>query len=627
MLRSMAFSDVPEIRGLEDIQRLEKGVFGEVFPVETTFGAIRRAAERNPQGIAVTFLPTGAVDEQPLRWTYEQFLYRINQAANLFTDLGVGPNDTVSLLLPSLPDAQIALWGGEAAGIVNPINFLLRTEQIVGLLNAAETKVLVALGPHPALDIWSKVEEIREQVPTLRKVLRVGGGPGDDSFASQLERQPGDQLVSGRRIAGGEIAAYFHTGGTTGSPKLACHTHLNQTYAAWGVACMYDLGPDSSLGNGLPLFHVAGTIIGSLAPFLAGSEIVVLSPAGMRNPVVVQNYWKLVEKYRITHIGGVPTSLAALLKVPVEGADLSSAEVVMTGASPLPLDTARRFEAHCGVEIFEIYGMTESGGLIAMAPRHAKRSLGAVGYRLPFEEIKVMRLAADGSFAGPAELGEPGTLLVRGPNVFPGYKDASHDDDALTADGWLITGDLATLDTEDRISVTGRAKDLIIRSGHNIDPAIIEEAVESHPQVELAAAIGQPDAYAGEVPAVYATLRPGANLSTSELELYVADRIAEPPARPRHVYLLDELPVTAVGKVFKPALRRDATRRVVEAALADLTKTGVELSLEIRDRREGGFEAQISLAEPDNVDGQALAEQISTKLKGHVFGHRVRFGA
>ncbi|MEM7351095.1 MAG: acyl-CoA synthetase [Acidobacteriota bacterium] len=610
-----------KITGLDDIRAIEQMAYDEAVPIATTYGAICRSAERNPQGNAITFLPTGAVDEAPIRLTYAELRTRVTQAANLFTELGVGPEDAVSLLLPSLPDTQIALWGAEAAGIANPINFLLRPEQIVGLLNAAESKVLVALGPHPAIDIWSKVEALRDQVPTLRSVLRVGGGPGDDSFASRLERQPGDRLLSGRQIRAQDIAAYFHTGGTTGSPKLACHTHRNEVHCAWSVARMYDLGPSSSLANGLPLFHVAGTIIASLAPIVAASEIVVLSPAGLRSPLVVENYWRLVEKYGLTHIGGVPTSLAALLNVPVGDADLSSAEIAMTGASPLPLDTARRFESHCGVRIHEIYGMTESGGLIAMTPRHCERTLGAVGYRMPFEEVKVTRLAGDGSFSQPAASGEPGVLLVRGPNVFPGYKDSSHDGSALTEEGWLITGDLASLDTEGRIRVTGRAKDLIIRSGHNIDPAWIEEAVESHPDIELCAAIGQPDAYAGEVPAVYATLRPGASVTASELEAYVAERIAEPPARPRHIYLVDELPITAVGKVFKPDLRRDAVRRVVEGELADIAAECGGLDIDVVASPSGGFEARIRFAEPGDVDRESIAERVSDKLQGYLFGY------
>lgn len=198
-----------------------------------------------------------------------------------------------------------------------------------------------------------------------------------------------------------------------------------------------------------------------------------------------------------------------------------------------------------------------------------------------------MRLAADGSFAEEVQsAGEPGMFLVRGPSVFPGYKDAVDNRSALTEDGWLITGDLASLDPDGRIRVTGRAKDLIIRSGHNIDPALIEEAVASHPQVELCAAVGQPDPYAGEVPAVYATLRPGASLGADELEAYVAERIAEPPARPRHVYLMGEMPVTTVGKVFKPDLRRKAITRVFDAALGD---AGLNARVEqvIEDKKRG----------------------------------------
>lgn len=617
-----------KIAGPEDILALESLSFEAVVPVSNTYDALRAAALASPSSPAVTFLPTGELDDEPVRFTYGELLEQVTRAANLFTGLGVGPEDAVSLLLPSLPETQFALWGAEAAGIANPVNFLLQRRQIVELLKAAETRVLVALGPHPASDIWEKVEGLRDQVPTLRHVLRVGGdGDGDgDDFGALLARYPGDRLASGRRIDGRDVAAYFHTGGTTGSPKLALHTHQNQVYSAWGVARMYDLGPESSLGNGLPMFHVAGTIIASLAPIMARSEIVLMSPAGLRNPRVIESYWKLVEKHRLTHIGGVPTSLAALLNVPVAGADLSSVEVTMTGASPLPLDTARRYEEHSGTHIHEIYGMTESAGLIAMAPRHRQRTLGSVGYRMPFEEVKVAALGADGILAGdlePAADGgksEEGMLLARGPNVFPGYKDEMHTWDALTEDGWLVTGDLARIDGDGRIYVTGRAKDLIIRSGHNIDPAIVEEAIERHGDVELCAAVGQPDAYAGEVPVVYVTLRPGATVTASELEAFVAEGIAEPPARPRHVYVLGELPVTAVGKIFKPELRCDAIRRVVEADLAELGEDcGFEV--DIVASAAFGFEARVRALSGEGSELDAVLRRVAAKLEGYLFSY------
>ncbi len=628
----MAFDVARRITGPEDIRALEQLAFEDVVPVTNTYDAIRSAAESHPEGAAVTFLPTGALNEEPVCWTYADFLTRVTQAANLFAELGVGAGDAVSLLLPSLPATQVALWGAEAAGIANPVNFLLRRRQIVELLKAAETRVLVALGPHPASDIWEKACELRDQVPTLRQVVRVGGGGEGDDFASLLAGYPGDRLLSGRRIVGSDVAAYFHTGGTTGSPKLACHTHQNQVYSAWGVARMYDLGPDSSLGNGLPMFHVAGTIVASLAPIMASSEIVLLSPAGLRNPLVIESFWKLVEKYRLTHIGGVPTSLAALLNVPVGDADLSSVEVTMTGASPLPLDTARRFESHSGTPIHEIYGMTESAGLIAMAPRHHQRTLGSVGYRIPFERVKVVAIGAGGKLQGelsPEAGGEAGKskegmLLAHGPNVFPGYKDATQNTDSLTDDGWLITGDLARIDTEGRIYVTGRAKDLIIRGGHNIDPAIVEEAIERHGDVELCAAVGQPDAYAGEVPVAYVTLRPDARVSQGELESFVAEGIAEPPARPRHVYVVDELPVTAVGKIFKPDLRRDAIRRVVEVELADIEG---ELQVEVVASSLGGFEAVVRCLSSRSVDRDTVARQVAEKLEGYLFSHVVQSSA
>ncbi|MFH1136222.1 MAG: acyl-CoA synthetase [Pseudomonadota bacterium] len=612
------------ITGLGDVEILEQTPWEEVIPAESTYELLADQAARRPDDTAMTFLLTGAVDENPIRIPYKLLIQRINQAANMFAGLGVGPTDVVSFLLPLLPQAQYVLWGAEAAGIANPINFLLNPDQIADLLNAAETKVLVALGPNPALDIWEKVEAVRDRVPSLKAILSVFG-PGDESrniysFDQLIEKYPGDRLTSGRKFSRHEIAAYFHTGGTTGAPKLARQTHGNQVYAAWAIANFWQYKRGDIAISGLPLFHVAGAFVVSLAPLASGLDLVIPTPAGLRNPTVVENHWRLVEKYRVNVIGGVPTSLGALLNVPVGEADISRVERALTGGSALPVQVEKDFRSVFGLKIYQMYGQTESTVIISMNPVLGEPRIGSVGLRIPYQQWKIVRLTSR-DFSEECEVREPGMLMVKGPNVFAGYLDPAQNKGVLTEDGWLVTGDLGYFDEDGWLYLTGRAKDLIVRSGHNIDPSIIEESLMEHPAVNLAAAIGKPDTYAGELPVAYVQLKPGASVAPGDLMNFVADRISERPAKPKEIIIIDQMPMTGVGKIFKPALRLAQAKAVFTEALGFLQEQGLRYKVEVEDVKGQGTAAVITLAAKDNVDRAAVEKAAAEAIGRFTYVH------
>jgi len=207
--------------------------------------------------------------------------------------------------------------------------------------------------------------------------------------------------------------------------------------------------------------------------------------------------------------------------------------------------------------------MTECAGVISIEPFHAARNPGSCGLPLPFTTVQATR--TDGTVCAPDE---PGVLRVRGPNVGPGYTDARRNAGTFSDDGWLITGDIGHVDAEGRVFVTGRAKDVIIRSSHNIDPSLIEEALLRHTDVQLAAAVGEPDEYAGEVPMAFVVLKPGATITASALLAFIEPHIAERPALPKRIELLPALPLTAIGKVYKPALRAQAIEHVLRERLS-----------------------------------------------------------
>ena len=569
------FTQSRPVRSRADILSIEQArPLAEALPVRSTYEIFCNSAHAFADKTALTFLRTADPADAPIRWSYRRLLAGIHQTANALHALGLQSTDAVAVLLPGCLEYHLALWGGEAAGIVQPLNPLLSDEKLVSLLNAARAKVLIAYGSDAEAGIWTKALHLLAQVPTLGTVLRVP--PHDElappalpagvrCFREALAGQPDDRLLSGRDIQASDIAAYFHTGGTTGAPKLARHSHGAQVFTAWASVQVQGLGPEDVTINGYPLFHVAGVLPGALTAFSAGAETIIPTTGLMRNREVIQNYWKLVQAYRSTVLSAVPTVLAALANVPVADADISSLRYARTGAAPLPAELAQRYRQTLGLQVHEALGMTEMAGISTITPPGVSGPAGCVGFALPYVQMRIVRLDAQGQpSAEEMPVGQPGMILFKSPNLFSGFLDPADTAKAFTADGWLATGDLGFVDEQGRLHISGRSKDLIIRSGHNIDPKVIEDAVAAHPAVQLCAAVGAPDAYAGELPVVFVTLKPGQRASEDELLSFAAGRVDEAPARPRHITVLEQMPMTNVGKIFKPDLRALATRAVIE---------------------------------------------------------------
>lgn len=457
------------IRTLEDRAQFEAALpLDARLPGRSILDVFLRAAARHPDRTAITMLVSGAADEQPRRVSYAELLHLVRRTANLFAALG-GHRPGVAYMLPSLVETHATLWGAETAGYAVPINFLLQPAHIAELIEASGASILVALGPHPQLDIWQKALRVREQVPGLT-VLRLSppGTPVEDGvldFDAEVMARPADRLEFGEPGCDDAVAAYFHTGGTTGAPKLVAHTHRGQLAAALGGAALSGMTVDDVVTASLPLFHVGGTIICGLSAFMSGVELIVMSPAGMRNPAMVSGFWRIVARHGVTLAGAVPTSIGAVLEVPVGDADLRSVRAGFCGAASLPLAVGERFRQVTGRTLYEIYGMTEASGLIAIDPTAGPGGAGSVGFPLPYTQVAIRRLNADGTMGEACAEGEVGVLTVRGPTVSPGYRNPEHNR-GVFVDGMLNTGDLAYTDATGRIHIAGRAKDLIIRGGH-----------------------------------------------------------------------------------------------------------------------------------------------------------------
>ena len=521
---------------------------------------------------------------------------RVTQVANALTSLGVRRADAVTLCGVNTAELYAATLAAEAVGIASPVNPALRGERIVEIVRRTGSRTLIAAGPELDPRLWQAALKVARAagmttVLALRPdaaegtppALVPGGGPDAPDGAAPADAepviaylddvaagQPGDRLVGAAMPAADDLAAFVHTGGTTGSPKVAAHTHANQLACGRGIALASGWAAGDGVLGGLPLFHVNALLVTGIAPTFAGARVVWPGPLGYRNPDLYARFWKIVEHYQITAMSAVPTVYGALSRVPVD-ADISSLRTPVVGASPLPSSVREAFAAHTGRRLQEGYGLTEATCASTFTP-HGGERLGSVGRPLPGQRVKGVRIGEDGSWHDCAA-GEVGVLVIGGPAVFAGYvTDPAHAGPRvsradLVRDGWLDTGDLGSVDADGYVHLAGRAKDLIIRGGHNIDPQGIEEALLAHPSVVAAAAVGRPDRHAGEVPVAYVVPADPDRFDEAELMAWAGRTIDEPAARPKRIHALTAIPTTEVGKYFKPALAADAAVRAVTEAL------------------------------------------------------------
>lgn len=561
----------------------------EAIPLEdrglpaSTYDLLAKSAARWPLRPALSVLPDGARWDQPVERTFADLLGDVHQYANLLRHLGVGRTDAVALIAPNCDGLITATLAAQLAGIAAPINGGLSAEHITELVRRSGARVLITASENLDPTAWPVATHLAA-AGLIDTVLLIGptgtAGQGApplpgaavhvlDRAASVHNRAS----FNGEAPTATDLAALFHTGGTTGTPKLAAHTHANEVADAWMIAANSIFDHDSVIFTALPLFHVNALMVTLLAPLLRGQRSVWAGPRGYRDTDVHANFWRIVERYSVSAMSAVPTVYALLSRIPVN-ADISSMKAAIVGASPLPPAVRRDFESHAGVPLIEGYGLTEATcASVRSFPRHTRP--GSAGQRMPYQRIKIVDIGENGAW-GEVPAGTVGTLVISGPTVFAGYVTA-HTDNGFeldgagkVVDGWLDTGDLARIDEEGYLYLCGRSKDLIIRGGHNIDPAMIEDALLAHPDVTAAAAVGRPDVHSGEVPVAFVTLRVGATTTGRELKVWAAGQVAEAAAAPKSVVIVDAIPLTAIGKPFKLPLRAAAAREAISSALEDI---------------------------------------------------------
>lgn len=551
------------------VEALEAGGWEALLPDWTLAAVVEDAARRFPDKPAIVQLDDDAVGATSLTFAaYRDLVFR---TANLFrADADALP--VVAVIMPFLPEAFVAMWGGGVAGRYVPINPFLDVEHVAAILNASGATTLVTVPPESGRGVWERLDALLARAPGVRRVWLVGAGAGDArDFAAALAGQSAT-LGFAPPEDPAAVCAFLHTGGTTGSPKLVQHTQRGQLLQGW--LCGMAMGPEADVvfGHAMPNFHVGGAIASGTRGLVYGQTIVTLTADGFRNPVVMSRFWDIVHEQDIRAIVTAPTTAAGLAGAGGDGPGPLAR--FTTGGGPLPLEVARSFERRFGIRLKEVWGGTEFHGILSfhydgdVPPR-----LGSCGRVVPFH--RVISAILDGNrFVREAAADERGVLIAAGPTLIPGYVDPAADKGFFVEGGpdglvWATTGDVGMVDEDHYVWIFGREKDVIIRGGHNIDSALIDEVLAQHPAVLHAAAVGRPCPSKGELPIAYVELKPGARVSADELAAHARANIQERAAVPIDIIALDALPMTAVGKVSKPHLRVMALEAVGRSECPD----------------------------------------------------------
>ncbi len=503
---------------------------------------------------------------QDVRYTYAQFNAAVDRVARGLLSLDLEVGDRLGIWSPNNAEWVVLQYATAKAGVILVnLNPAYRVRELEYALQQSGCRVLVAATQFKTSDYAAMVQEVRPNLPGLERVIFLET-PGWDALLDAGDQVSADDLHN--RMASLEFDQPIniqYTSGTTGFPKgatLSHHNILNNGYQI-GEGCRYTVADRVCIP--VPFYHCFGMVLGNLACTTHGACIVIPAPAFEPKAVL-----EAVEQERCTSLYGVPTMFIAELEYPDFGKyDLSTLRTGIMAGSPCPVEVMKQVISRMHMnEVTICYGMTETSPVSTQtgAADPLEKRVGTVGRVHPHVEVKIV----DPASGRTVPRGTPGELLTRGYSVMLGYwADSQRTAEAIDAERWMHTGDLATMDDEGYVNIVGRIKDMIIRGGENVYPREIEEFLYTHPKIADVQVIGVPDTRYGEAIMAWVKPREGVSLTLDEVKAFCHGQIAHFKV-PAHIKFVAEFPMTVTGKVQKFKMREIA---IEELQLQDAATT------------------------------------------------------
>ncbi len=493
------------------------------------------------------------------RFTYSQLASEVNVVALGLVQLGIGKGDRVGIWAPNVPEWVLVQYATAKIGaILVNINPAYRTHELEYVLNQSGIRTLIAIPQFKTSDYAAMISEVRPQCPALRDVILIGEAEWVDLVAAGRAADPAPLAEIGATLSSDDPINIQYTSGTTGFPKGAMLSHHNIVNNGFFVAELQQLTERDRICIPVPFYHCFGMVMGNLGATTHGACIVIPAPAFEPKATL-----QAVHQERCTSLYGVPTMFIAELSDPdFDSFDLSSLRTGIMAGSPCPVEVMKKVIDRMGMrEVTICYGMTETSPVSTQTrvSDSLEQRTASTGRVHPHLEIKLV----DVQTGLTVPRGDQGELCTRGYSVMLGYwNEPEKTAEVIDAARWMRTGDLATMDDNGYVSITGRSKDMIIRGGENVYPREVEEYLYTHPDILDAQVIGVPDEKYGEEIMAWIRMRPGAEpLTPDSLRAYCAGQLAHYKI-PRYVQVVDEFPMTVTGKVRKVEMRARAVENL-----------------------------------------------------------------
>ncbi|MEO8264301.1 MAG: AMP-binding protein [Ilumatobacteraceae bacterium] len=512
---------------------------------ETIGSAFDRTVAAHPDHEALV------VPFQDVRLTYRQLAERVDQLARGLMAMGLQVGDRLGMWSPNNAEWVYVQFAAAKAGVVLVnINPAYQTEELGYALAQSGCRAVVSAMGFKTSDYARMISEVRPSLPDLEHVVYLDTPDWDALLAGGNTVEPDELVARGQSLTHGDPINIQYTSGTTGFPKGATLSHRNLLNNGYFLGEGFRYTAADRVCIPVPFYHCFGMVIGNLANLTHATTTVL--PAPSFDPLATL---QTLDAERCTSVLGVPTMFIAMLSHPdFHTFDLSSLRTGMMAGSPCPVEVMKQCvdEMHLS-EVTIGYGMTETSPVSTQTSPDdpLDKRVGTVGRVLPHLQVKVVHPSTGETLA----LNTTGELCTKGYSVMLGYwNEPEKTDEAIDADGWMHSGDLAVMDDDLYVSIVGRIKDMIIRGGENIYPREVEEFLYSHPDIVDVQVVGVPDARYGEELVAWVRLREGATMTRDDLAAYCAGRIAHFKI-PRYVHLTDDFPMTVTGKVQKYRMR------------------------------------------------------------------------
>ncbi|MFJ9593901.1 AMP-binding protein [Streptomyces virginiae] len=491
------------------------------------------------------------------RWTYAELAADVDALALGLLDLGIAKGDRVGIWAPNRAEWTLVQYATAKIGaVLVTVNPAYRSHELEYVLRQSGIRLLAAADRFKTSDYAAMIEEVRPRCPDLEFVALLGGPLWESLLERGRRGDPADLARAQAALSPDDAVNIQYTSGTTGFPKGATLSHHNILNNGFFVGELCHYTEQDRVCIPVPFYHCFGMVMGNLACTSHGAAMVIPAPAF--DPVATL---AAVESERCTSLYGVPTMFIAELAEPgFDSYDLSGLRTGIMAGSPCPVEVMREVIERMGMtEVSICYGMTETSPVSTQtrADDSVERRVSTVGRVGPHLEVKVV----DPQTGRTVPRGEPGELCTRGYSVMLGYwEEPERTAEAVDAARWMHTGDLAVMDDDGYLSITGRIKDMVIRGGENLYPREIEEFLHTHPDVLDVQVIGVPDPKYGEELMAWVRMREGAEpLTADAVRAYCAGRLAHFKV-PRYVHVVEEFPMTVTGKVRKVEMRQEALR-------------------------------------------------------------------